>query len=332
MVRRLGRYSVVAAVALAGIGCQAKAAGESATFQGTVEFDDRVLGFQLGGRVATVGVVRGDVVRAGQLLATLDDSLTRAERAARAHDAAYARAQLELLRAGTRAEDIRSMRARVRGARADESELGRRRARKEFLLETSAVPPAEFDRVDARWRAAVAHRQSLAQQLAARVHGPRPEKIKAAAAKLAAAEQAVALQQDRLERHRLHAPIAGAVLDVHVDPGEVVVAGSPVVTVADISYPYADVFVPQGDLEGIEVGVKASVVVDASKRKFAGHVEDVARRTEFTPRYLFSEQERPNLVVRVRVRIHDPDHRLHAGVPAFARIERRRGQRAVSAR
>ena len=42
--------------------------------------------------------------------------------------------------------------------------------------------------------------------------------------------------------------------------------------------------------------------------------------TEFTPKFLFSPRERPNLVVRVRVRVDDPERRLHAGVPAFARI------------
>jgi hypothetical protein len=37
---------------------------------------------------------------------------------------------------------------------------------------------------------------------------------------------------------------------------------------------------------------------------------------------LFSERERPNLVVRVRVRIEDPKRLLHAGVPVFVTIDR----------
>jgi hypothetical protein len=43
-------------------------------------------------------------------------------------------------------------------------------------------------------------------------------------------------------------------------------------------------------------------------------------RTEFTPRYLFSEGERENLVLRVRVRIEDPKRELHGGVPAFVTL------------
>jgi HlyD family secretion protein len=62
------------------------------------------------------------------------------------------------------------------------------------------------------------------------------------------------------------------------------------------------------------------VRVDAVNTPFSGKVEYVAPETEFTPKFLFSDRERPHLVVRVRVRVDDPDRRLHAGIPAFARI------------
>ena len=135
-------------------------------------------------------------------------------------------------------------------------------------------------------------------------------------------EANVTLEDERLARALLRAPIDGRVLDRHVEPGEVVGAGAPVVTLADPRRPYADVFVPQGELAGIRVGARAELQVDAERTRFAGKVEHISRRTEFTPRYLFSERERPNLVVRVRVRIDDSGERLHAGVPAFVTIRR----------
>jgi len=70
------------------------------------------------------------------------------------------------------------------------------------------------------------------------------------------------------------------------------------------------------------MGSKATLSVDATSKRFSGRVEHVSRKTEFTPRYLFSDRERPNLVVRVRIRIDDPEQRLHAGVPTFVDIER----------
>ena len=87
--------------------------------------------------------------------------------------------------------------------------------------------------------------------------------------------------------------------------------------VSDVS-----VVVPQGALSGVTIGAPASVRIDAESEGFTGTIEDVGRKTEFTPRYLFSPRERPNLVVRVRVRVWDPGARLHAGVPAFVTIDR----------
>jgi HlyD family secretion protein len=110
------------------------------------------------------------------------------------------------------------------------------------------------------------------------------------------------------------------VLDRHVEPGEVVGAGSPVATVADTHRPYVEVFVPQAALAGIHVGGAASVRTDAHPEPVPGRVELISPRTEFTPRFLFSERERPNLVVRVRVRIDDAAGALHAGIPAFVEI------------
>ena len=73
----------------------------------------------------------------------------------------------------------------------------------------------------------------------------------------------------------------------------------------------------------MQAGAPAFVRVDAAPGvRFEGVVEMVGRTLEFTPRFVFSEKERPGLVVRVRIDIKDPRELLHAGVPAFAAIPR----------
>jgi HlyD family secretion protein len=129
----------------------------------------------------------------------------------------------------------------------------------------------------------------------------------------------LALEDAKLERHTLVTRVDGLVVDVHLDPGELAAIGTPAATIADVTHPYVDVFVPEGKLAGIKLGTRADVRVDTGARA-VGAVEYVSPKTEFTPRFLFSERERPNLVVRVRVRLEDPKHDLHAGIPAFARF------------
>ncbi|MEY4579817.1 MAG: hypothetical protein RL701_4520, partial [Pseudomonadota bacterium] len=58
-------------------GCGRATASEPDPLQGVVEYDDRVIGFELGGRVLAVPVERGQVVGADLLLARLDDGLAK---------------------------------------------------------------------------------------------------------------------------------------------------------------------------------------------------------------------------------------------------------------
>jgi HlyD family secretion protein len=304
-------------------GCTRHPPAVDEAWQGVVEFDELSLGFDLLGRVSTLAVKAGDVVAAGTPIAELEDGLERSAREASASQAQAAQSQVSVAQAGARPEELAAAAARVRAAKAAEDLLSSNLARQKTLFAQGAVPGASVDDLQSQVEQATAQRQSLDQNLALLRRGSRAVDVNAAEAKADAARTAVRLDDVRLQHHTLKAPSAGTVLDVNVEPGEVVAAGTPVITLADTAHPYADVFVPLPSLAGIRVGSGALTRIDASAQSFTGHVEHIERRTEFTPRYLFSDRERPNLVVRVRVRLDDPSQRLYAGVPAFVTIERR---------
>ena len=296
--------------------CQHSAPIPQDTYQGVVELEETVLSFESAGRVQKLLVEEGDRVQAGAPIAELDDQLLRATRTTRLLDAEAARSQAKLVGASARPEDIAALAARIRAARATQDLTAKNLAREQSLLLQNAVPQASVDQLQGNLERTRAERESLEAQLASLKRGARREERDTASVRAEAAEATVTLEDERLERTLLRAPIEGRVLDRHIELGEVVSAGAPVVTLADTHRPYADVFVPQAELSGIELGTRAELSVDSERTPFAGRVEHVSRRTEFTPRYLFSERERPNLVVRVRVRIDDPEQRLRAGVPA----------------
>ena len=310
------------AVAALLLGCARPRPATEQALQGVVEFDEVPLGFELGGRVQRVAVKEGDRIKAGAPIAILDDALERSAREASAREADAAKSQVSVVQAGSRPEEIGAAAARVRAARAAEDLLQKNLARQKTLFSQGAVPQASVDDLEAQLARATAERQSLEQSLALLQRGARTVDVRAAQSRADAALAAVGLDDVRLRHHDLTAPSDATVLDVNVDPGEVVAAGTPIVTLADTTHPYADVFVAQGDLAGIRVGGAAKARIDALAQVFTGYVEHIARRTEFTPRYLFSERERPNLVVRVRVRLEDPEERMFAGVPTFVTIER----------
>jgi HlyD family secretion protein len=332
--RRLGASLVLGATLVA---CQgsARREAEERAFQGVVEFEETTVAFEVGGRVLSRVVSEGDHVESGMVLADLDDELLKSSLAARTAEVASARAEVDRVRSGSRREDINAMAARVEAAKATEALVAKNLKREQDLFRKSVVAEAAVDELEAELARATAERQSLEQNLLLLKRGAKKEDVELAEARVGAAEAATETDQVKLDRHELRAPSSGTVLDTYIEPGEIVGAGTPIVSIADTQHPYVDVFVPQAKLGGFGLGSKAKVQVDSLETTLSGHVEHVARKAEFTPRFLFSERERPNLVIRVRIRVDDPAERLHAGVPAFVTIESKvapsQGPRSASA-
>jgi HlyD family secretion protein len=307
---------------LALVACARSQGAAPEPFQGTVEFDTTTLSFEVAGKLSWLGVDEGDHVEGRKVVARLDDSVMVPERAARAAELDAQRAQLALLEAGARREDVRAAAAELESVRQQEQVLSRQRERQEQLQASGASPRSLLDGLDAQESQLSGQRGVLEEKLRALRGGARAEELMAARARVRALEAQLQLVDARLQRHELAYQRLADVLDVHVDVGEVVAPGTPIVTVADLAHPYLDVFVPQRELSGIQVGQRAQVRVDGLATPVQGLVERIATRTEFTPRYLYSERERANLVVRVRVRVADRERVLHAGVPGFVTIER----------
>jgi HlyD family secretion protein len=291
-------------------------------YQGVAELDDRRLAFELSGRIVSIQAREGDHVTAGTLVATLDGALDAQSRAAQELQAKAAEVEARLVSKGARPEEVASQRARIRAAKAAEDLLKKKLDRERGLNQRGVTPDAVVDDLEGQLARSTAEREALESSLADLQRGARPEEREVAKVKAEAARAAVKLDDLKIGRSELRAPVDCVVLDVLAEPGEVVGPGAPVFTVADPGRVYAEVFVPQGKLAGIDVGDRASVKADGLGRLLGGHVEHIGRTAEFTPRYLFSDRERPNLVMRVKVRIDDPNALLHAGVPVFVTIDR----------
>ena len=328
----INNWGLAFALGVSALGCGlARAEPKEEIYQGTAELDERRLSFEVGGRIMTLEAREGDLVRKGAVLATVDDALDEQARAARDLEARAAHAQASVVDKGVRPEEIAVTRAKIRAAKAGEELLKKQLARERDLAAHDVTPQSRVDEIEAQYQRSIADREALESLLNEQVRGARPEERAVARAKADAAQASVTLDDLRIQRRELRAPADGIVLDRHVELGEVVQPSAPVLTLADPGRLYAIVFVPQAKLPGIDVGDRATVRADGLEGALAGHVEHIARRTEFTPRYLFSESERANLVVRVKVRIDDPGSRLHAGVPVRVSIDRNRAVAAPSA-
>lgn len=147
--------------------------------------------------------------------------------------------------------------------------------------------------------------------------GTRPEEVQVARAQVEEAEAALHVLEVQRDKLRLRCPRDGVVTDRLVEPGEAVIAGRPLLVVADLGRPELVVYVPTGDIGHVQLGQEVTVTVDSlADRVFSGEVTYIASEAEFTPRNVQTQEERIRTVFAVKIRLPNPDMVLKAGVPA----------------
>lgn len=150
--------------------------------------------------------------------------------------------------------------------------------------------------------------------------------LAAASAQVRLAEARRALTQADVADTRVVAPFAGTVLRKLVETGEVVAAGTPLITFVDMARLHVKVYLPEQDIGKVKLGDSARTYVDAFPRRFfEAVVAEVSQQAEFTPRDIHMKDERVKLVFAVKLAIQNPEGILKPGMPADARIRWNKG-------
>ena len=325
------------AVGVAAAGILAAACGDGGQgaprASGYVEATEVRVAPDVGGRIVELKVAEGDRVETGALIARLDtaDVALAIARAQADHDQAVA--QLRLVQAGARREEIRQAKAQVESSEADvraaDAELAAANAdlqRFEALLQVNAGSRKQRDdaatRRDvaaARVVAAKERTRAAAEAAAKLVAGARPEEIAAARARVAAAAaQIAALEKNRADA-TLNSPVAGVVTSKLADAGEVIAPRTPIVVVTDLDHAWANVYVDEPMVPRLKLGQKLTLLTDAGQR-MDGTITFISPKAEFTPRNVQTAEERSRLVYRIKVTTDNRDGILKTGMPVEAEI------------
>jgi multidrug resistance efflux pump len=149
--------------------------------------------------------------------------------------------------------------------------------------------------------------------------GPSPEDVAVAEAGLALAEAQLSLARAQNDRLAVSSPLTGTVLVRLVHPGETVLPGVTLLTVADLNEVLLTVYVPQSKLGQVSLGQTADISVDSFPlRRFEGQVVFISDQAEYTPRNVATREERVNIVYAVKVRLSNPEGLLKPGMAADA--------------
>lgn len=263
-----------------------------------------------------------------------------------------AEARLRDLLAGARRQEIEQARAALDEARTEEQRATADWDRAQRLYKNDDISRAQYDQFQARYKAASAMARQADERLALVQEGPRAEEIEAARAQLERARaalrlsQAAALELKRreqeidsrraeLERARAQlamtqtqlddsvaaAPIDGVVLSKAAEPGQVVAAGTAILTLGDLEHPWLRAYINETDLGRVKLGARVRVTTDSFPGKvYWGWVSFIASDAEFTPKQIQTAEERVKLVYRVKIGLPNPDHELKSNMPADAEI------------
>ncbi len=334
-MRRISARGRLLAVALfvLGAACGRRSEDAAGRATGYVEATDVRVAAEVGGRVLEVAVAEGDRVNGGAVLARLDtaDSDLALQRAMAERQ--QVDAQLKLLLAGSRPEDIRQGTAQLQSAQAEikaaQAELDAANAdveRFESLLRANAGSVKQRDdavtRRDvaaARVRAAQERAHGSSDALARLRAGSRPQEIEGARARVAAVDAQVATLRKHLADAVVKAPVGGIVTSKLVDAGEMVAPGTPVVVITDLDHAWANVYVDEPKVPQLKIGQPAVLITDAGHR-IDGSITFISPKAEFTPRNVQTAEERSKLVYRVKVSTDNRGGILKPGMPVEAEL------------
>jgi HlyD family secretion protein len=274
------------------------------------------------GRVAWIGVKKGDKVKAGQVLVRLEDDEYRAQVEQATGQMASLEAHLLQLERGSRPEEIAVARANLREAEAALGNVRLNLERAGKLAAEGVLERQALDEAQARYEGQSARVNSLERTVDLAVLGPRPEEIAAARGRVAQARGAIAYAETQLANAVIRAPVSGTVLERAVEKGEFVTtmfvgdrgAKSYVVALADLNDLEVELDISQNDFARLSAGQKGIITTEAfPDRKYDGRISEIS-----------PEANRQKATVQIKVKILNPDDYLrpemNASVAFFSKL------------
>jgi HlyD family secretion protein len=341
---------------------------------GRIEGDDATVSSKVSGRLRELTVREGDQVKAGQVIAIIDDEQVRAreeqelskvrEAQARATSAGQ---QISVLEAQLEQSNISVDQARIDAqGRVSQAEAKVAHAEAELVKAQADYNQAKYDeeryttlandgdvpeRTGRQARSTLEAHAALVRAARLQVEAAKGalmmekanlsnaamrssqalsirRQISQAQSDLAAAQAEIAQTQARLkevqaDRNDLQvvASIDGIVATRAAEPGEVVTAGTPLVTLVNLNAVYLRGFIPEGEIGRVRAGQTARVYLDsAPNQAIEAVVTRIDPEASFTPENTYFQDDRVKQVVGVKLQLKGAAGFAKPGMPADGEV------------
>jgi len=257
------------------------------------------------GKVAWIGVEKGDRVQEGQVIVRLEDDEYRAQLQQVKGNLAMLQARLQELLNGSRPEEIAVAKANLEQAKADMENAKTNLERVKKLASEKVFSQQALDDAQSRYDAQQARVASLERSYELVRIGPRKELIDQVQGLIVQAQGQVAFYETQLSNTVIRAPITGTILERVVEKGEFVTtsfvgergAKGYVVSLADLNDLQVELDINQNDFARLGPRQKGTITTDAfPDRKYEGYIEEIS-----------PEANRQKATVQVKVKVVNPD-------------------------
>jgi RND family efflux transporter MFP subunit len=235
--------------------------GASVQVSGTLAAQDQAtVSVKVPGRLKTLPVDLGSVVRKGQLVAQVEqqDYQLRVQQSEAA--LSQARARLGLQPDGADEKVDLEQTGTVRQARAQMDEARKNRERAASLVESGVIARSEFESADAAYKVAISKYQDAV------------EEIRNRQGLLAQRRSELAIARQQLADTTVVAPFDGVVQERKASAGEYLAAGAPIVTVVRVNPLRFRAEVPERDAASVRAGQQVRVTVEGAAQTYVGRI------------------------------------------------------------
>jgi HlyD family secretion protein len=279
--------------------------------------------------------------------ATIDSDIST-----RRAELAQAQAKLDELLAGSRPQEVQQAQSAVADAKAWNDQAKADWERAQTLFSREDISKSQYDQARAKLDSTAAQLRQAQDKLALVQEGPRKEEIAGARAQVARSQAGVqtaeanrielrrkqeelAARRAEIERTRAQvgmtqtqiadstivSPIDGVVLVKSAEAGEVIAAGTTIVSIGDVAHPWLRAYINETDLGRIKLGDKVQLSTDSFKNKtYEGRISFISSEAEFTPKQIQTKEERVKLVYRIKIDVDNPHQELKNNMPVDGEI------------
>jgi RND family efflux transporter MFP subunit len=257
--------------------------GQTVTVNGTLAaYDQTTASVKVPGRLRSITIDLGTVVRRGQLIAQVDptDYQLRIEQAGAA--LAQARARVGLSPDGTDDRVNPEETGTVRQARALMEEARTNRERAVTLVEQGVIARAEYESADAAYKVAQSRYQDAI------------EEIRNRQALLVQRRTELALARQQLADTNVYAPMDGIVQEKRASVGEYLAAGAPIASIVRMDPLRLRAEVPERAAHDVRVGQSVRVTVEGDPNAYLGRIKRLSPTITEQNRVLVAEADVSN--------------------------------------